>query len=325
MQQIRFHGIGVLLLASIHCAAQTTVIRSWGNEEMSGVLDRWQAGFRKTHPGVQFENKLMGPASAMAGIYTGVADLAWMGHELRTEESMAFEWVFQYKALGVEIATASLDRYDHGAQLVIFVHRDNPIGKLTLEQLDGIFGSEHRRGGKNIRTWGDLGLTGEWATRPIHPYGYDAETEAASFFRQTVLSESYKWNCELKAFRDAQLSDGRIVDAAPQIVAALAADRDGIAYAKLRYAQPRVKALALAGNGANYVEPLREAVQKRMYPITRSIAVYLNRDPGQPANPAVKEFLRYVLSRDGQREIELDGGYLSLTPEMAAAQLRKLD
>jgi phosphate transport system substrate-binding protein len=314
----------VLLFTALTCAAQTTVvptvIRSWGNEEMAGLLSRWQSDYRKTHPNVQFDNKLMGPASAMAGIYNDVADLSWMGHELRTEESMGFEWVYQYKALGIEVVTASLVRYDHAAQLVIFVHRDNPIAKLTLEQLDGIFGSEHRRGGKNLRTWGDLGLTGDWASHPIHPYGYDAETEAASFFRQTVLSGSYKWNCDLKAFRDEQLADGKIVDAAPQILAALAADRDGIACGKLRYATPRVKALAL-----DSIEPTRTTVQNRTYPITRAISVYLNRSPNQPVNPAVNEFLHYVLSPEGQREVDREGGYLSLTPEIAAAQQRKLE
>lgn len=321
-------NIGPLLLllsAGSSGFAQVTVIRSWGNEEMSGLLDRWQAGFRKTHPTVQFANKLMGPASAMAGLYTGTADLAWMGHELRTEESMAFEWVFQYKALGIEVATASLDRYDHGAQLIIFVHRDNPISRLSLQQLDGISGSEHRRGGRNLRTWGELGLAGEWMTRPIHPYGYDAETEAASFFRQAVLFGSYKWNCELTAFRDEQLGDGRMVDAAPQILAALAADRGGIAYAKLRYATSGVKTLAIAGESANHEAATRDAVRKRTYPITRAISVYLNREPNQPVNPMVKEFLRYVLSRDGQREVEDERGYLALMPEIAVAQLRKLD
>jgi phosphate transport system substrate-binding protein len=315
----------IFLYAALGCAAQTTVIRSWGNEEMIGLLNRWQEDYRKTRPAVKFENKLMGPASAMAGIYTGVADLAWMGHELRTEESMAFEWVFQYKALEIEVATASLDQHDHGAQLVIFVHSDNPIARLNLAQLDAIFGSEHRRGSRNIRTWGELGLNGDWAAHQIHPYGYDAETEAASFFRRTVLSGSYKWNRDLTAFRDEQLADGKTVDAASHILAALAADRYGIACAKVRYVTPGVKTLALGSGDGAYFAPTRQTVQKRTYPITRSVSVYLNRDPAQPVNPAVKEFLCYILSREGQREVEREGGYLQLTPENAAAQLRKLD
>ena len=138
----------VLLLAGFSCAAQTTVIRSWGNNEMSDLVSRWQTAFTKLHTGVRFENRLLGPASAMAGIYNGVAELAWMGHELRTEESMGFEWVYQYKALGIEVATASLDRHDHGAQIAVFVHHGNPVSRLTLTQLDGILGTERRRGGR---------------------------------------------------------------------------------------------------------------------------------------------------------------------------------
>jgi phosphate transport system substrate-binding protein len=312
--------LSILLFIAIQCHAQSGgVIRNWGNEEIAALLNHWQTGFRKSHPTVQFENKLMGPASAMAGIYNGVADLSWAGHEIRTEESMAFEWVFQYKALGIEVATASLDRYDHGAQLVIFVHRDNPLMKLSLAQLDGIYGNEHRQGGANIRAWGELGLTAEWANRPVHPYGYDAETEAASFFRQSVLSGIYKWNCELTSFRDEQRDDGRMIDAAPRILAALAADRYGIAYAKLRYATPGVKTVALA------VAPTRQTVQQRTYPIARAVRVYVNRAPGHPVDPKVKEFLRYVLSPEGQQAVEAEGGYLPLTTDVAAAQLQSLD
>jgi phosphate transport system substrate-binding protein len=325
MQRLRLFCIFLLAAACGVAQSSGSVIRNWGNEELASLLTRWQTAYRKTHPGIQFENKLMGPASAMAGIYTGVADLSWMSHEIRTEESMAFEWVYQYKALGIEVATASLNQYDHGAQLVVFVHRDNPLTKLSLAQLDGIFGSEHRHGGNNIRTWGDLGLSGEWMDRPIHPYGYDAETEAASFFRQSVLSGSYKWNCGLKSFRDEQRADGKIIDAAPQILEALSTDRDGIAYAKLRYATATAKALALAGDGSTYIAPSRETVQGRTYPITRAVSVYVNRDPAQPADPKIREFLRYVLSREGQKAIAEEGGYLPLTPEVAAAQLRKLD
>src|SRR5260370_21380568 len=153
------------------------VIRSWGNNEMAALLKSWEQGFRKYRPAIRFENRLMGPASAMAGVYTGVADLSWMGHEILKEESMAFEWVFQYKAFGVEVANAGLDVHNHGSALVVFVHKDNPITKLTLAELDAIFVSEHRRGAKNIRPWRELGLAGEWADQPIHAYVSDTEAE----------------------------------------------------------------------------------------------------------------------------------------------------
>jgi phosphate transport system substrate-binding protein len=302
------------------------VIRNWGNNEMASLLVLWEHGFRKYHPTIQFEDKLMGPASAMAGVYTAVADFSWTGHEIWKEESMAFEWIFQYKPLGIEVATSSLDVYDHGAALVVFVHNDNPIGKLSLEQLDGIFGSEHKRGGKNIRNWGDLGLTGDWADKPIHLYGYDAETEAGFFFRHAVLNDSYKWNCDLKEFGDQQQIDGSLVDAGPRIADALSKDRYGIAYSKLRYAKPSIKPLALAATNAGpYFPPVKENVRERTYPLSRIMMVYLNRAPDKPADAKLVEFLRYVLSREGQQAVVHEGGYLPLTAPAAAAQLRKLE
>lgn len=316
-----------LLLIPIVAAQTGSTIRSWGNDEMRPLLMLWEDGYRKAHSGVRFENKLMGPASAMAGIYTGVADLSWTGHELWKEESMGFEWVFQYMPFGIEVATASLDTHQHGAALVAFVHKDNPLTHLTLSQLDAIFGNEHKRGGKNIRTWGDLGLTGEWAAQRVHPYGYDPETEGAWFFRQAVLRDSYKWNCDLTAFNNQQREDGTIIDAASEILEALARDRFGIAYSKLRpQLTPGVKTLALAeAGGGPYLEPDRKNVQERTYPLTRVMTVYLNRAKGKPVDPKLKEFLRYVLSPEGQQQVVREHGYLPLTADSVQKQLQALE
>lgn len=310
----------------VSLCAQPVTIRNWGNNEMRPLLTRWETAFQKTHPFIRFENKLFGPASALAGIYTGVADLSWAGHELWKEESMGFEWVFQYKPLGIEVATASLDVHQNGAALVVFVHKDNPLKKLTLAQVDAIFGSEHRRGGKTIRTWGDLGLAGEWATQPVRPYGYDAETEAAAFFRQSVLKDSYKWACNLTEFRNVQRQDGSIIDAGPEILNALSTDRYGIAYSKLKGRTESVKPIALAASDEGpFWEPIPNNIQQRHYPLSRVMMVYLNRAKGKPIEPALKEFLVYVLSADGQRQVIEEGGYFPLTPESVARQLRALE
>ena len=300
-------------------------IRTWGNDEMAALITLWQKGFRKYHPNVQFKDRLMGPASAMAGIYTGVADFSLMGHELLKEESMAFEWVFHYQPLGIEVATASLDVHSNNATLVVFVHKANPVSKLSLAQLGAIYGAEHKTGRKNIRTWGDLGLTGDWADKPIHVYGYAPASEAGSYFRQRVLEDRHKWNCELKEFENAQLSTGKTVDAGGQILEALAKDRQGIAYAKLLYANSQVKPLALVGASGLPIEPTKMNVQLRRYPLTRAMKVYLNRDPAKPLDPKLNEFLRYILSAEGQQAVLDEGGYLPLSSTTALEQCRKLE
>ncbi len=169
-------------------------------------------------------------------------------------------------------------------------------------------------------------MAGEWADKPIHAYGYDAETEGGSFFRHTVLKDSYKWNCDLKDFNDAQRADGSIVDAGPKILEALAQDPYGIAYSKLRYANPAVKAVALAATGVGpYFAPTRENVRQWNYPLTRVMMVYLNRATGKPADPKLAEFLRYILSQEGQQAVAREGGYLPLTGEAVREQLRRLE
>jgi phosphate transport system substrate-binding protein len=288
-------------------------IRIWGDPHMGGVLKNWQDGFRRHHPEVQFEATLKGTDTAMAGLYTGVADLALMGREADTTETMGFAWVLKHPPLGIEASTGSLDAPDKSFAPVLFVHRDNPVSRLTLAQLDAVFGCERRRGPKpEARRWGQLGLLGEWADKPIHPYGPPLDSDVAEFFGRVVLLGSLKWNCDL--------TEGGLS------LEALADDPTGIAVSSLRYASARVKPLALAAeDGAAYVAPTRETVAARTYPLARSTTVYVDRTPGKPLEPRVEHFLRYVLSGEGQCDVAREGDYLPLPPEVARQQLQKLD
>ena len=293
---------------------------------MGTITNYWQEGFRRHHPEVNFETNLMGTGTGMAGLCTGVADLALMGRESTPTEIMAFEWVFRYKPLRIEVTTGSLDVPGKTLALVVFVRKDNPLSKLTLAQLDAIFGCEHRRGPSNIRTWGQLGLKGEWAGKPINAYGYDAETEAGSFFQQVVLDDSRKWNWDsVKEFKDINNPDGSVYDSGRQILDALAKDRYGIGVSNLRYTNSQVKPIALACQyGGPYYEATKENLIQRQYALTRAVSIYVNRAPGKPIDPKVKEFLRYILSRDGQRDVVREGDYLPLSEEVVGKQLRKL-
>ena len=309
-------------------------IRIWGH----GAYDRsqdfiealvlaWEAGFNKYQPGVHFDNHLNGTAAAIGALYAGTGDLALMGREIWTPEVAAFKEVFDYPPTGVNVVTGSYNVRNRGYAIVIFVHKDNPLSKLTLAQLDAIYGIARRRGADPVRTWGDLGLTGEWRDERINLYGLPIARGFAEYFEQTVFLGSHLWKPALREFADERGSKGGAADGGQLMLNAMAKDRYGIGYAGLVYHNPNVKALALAGEaGGPFVEPTEESVVNHTYPLIRMITMFLNRVPGKPADPKLKEFLRYVLSRAGQEAVIREGhGYLPMLAPFATEELKKLE
>ncbi len=305
-------------------------IRIWGHGAYGGRQDfietltrSWEAGFRKHYPEVQFETRLSGTAAAIGALYTGVGDLALMGREIWPNEVAAFEEVYHYPPTGVDVVTGSFDVRNHGYAIVIFVHKDNPIRKLSLAQLDAVFSAGHRRSGAAARTWGDLGLDGAWKDKPIHPYGLSVSRGFAEYFEDAVFDSSRLWNPEMREFADQAGSP----DGGQKLLDALAEDPQGIGYAGLLYHNPEVRPVALAARAEGpYVEPSRDSVLDHSYPLTRKISMYLNQAPGQTVDPKLREFLRYVLSREGQEAVVRDGGgYLPMLAPLASAELEKLE
>jgi phosphate transport system substrate-binding protein len=318
-------------------------IRQWGSNYIAdSMLGKYlEEGFRKYHPEVTFQNNLKSTFIAMAGLYTHQADLAPMGRKPTWDELQAYQRVFGAPPLEIAMAGGSYNVAGWTFALNAFVHKDNPIGKLTLAQLDGIFGSE-RDGGwvdnrwdpsaargpdKNIRTWGQLGLTGEWADKPIRVYAYNLNYHFPRDFAENVMGGGYRWNEKLKEYSNQALPDGSaLISAGKLLISEVSKDPYGITYTGILYRTPDVKPLALATSPAGpYVAATLETVQDRSYPLARLVYYYLNQAPGQKVDPLQREFLRYVLSREGQDAVQRDGKYLPLTAEVARAQLKKLD
>jgi phosphate transport system substrate-binding protein len=307
--------------------AVSGTIRIWGDEHMQDVTKYWAEGFRRFHPQIAFERKLVGTGAAMPGIYHNVADLALLGRESDiTDDNGFFKSVGGYKPLRLELMNGSLDAPGKSCALVIFTHKDNPLSKLTVAQLDAIFGHEHRRGLDNIRTWGELGLTGEWKDQPINLYAYDIDSEDGLYFVRSVLAESRKLNWQhLREFSDIRNPDGSTLESGRQIMGALQQDRFGLAVSSLRYANPMVKPIAIAVHeSAPYFQANEGNILSGKYPLARKTYAFLNQQPGKPLDPKMKEFIRYVLSREGQRDVARDHGYLPLSAEVLSEQLNKV-
>ena len=320
-------------------------IRMWGSNYITdGFLGGyWEAAFKKYHPDVKFDFHMKTTLAAVPSLIFGVSDLG-IGRKITFPEQELFERYTDRSPIEIEIATGSYDVPGWQPGYGVVVQKDNPLTKITMEQLDGVFGAE-RAGGwegtswrpnwargpdKNIRTWGQLGLTGEWAEKPINVYGLTLRYHQATEISDRVLKASDKWNERLKIYANFVSKAGKLERGMNED---LAADKYGIGIVAAPTtnltggaSQPTQKVLAVAAkDGGPYIPYTLDTLQNRTYPLYDRIFAYTDREQGKPMNPAVLEFLRFVLSQEGQAEVMRDGKYLPLTAEVANAQLKKLE
>lgn len=295
----------------------TGTITLWGHgsfsrDFMGKLVQRWMAEFRRRQPGVRFEYRMYGTSSAIGALSVGAGNLAILGEEISPDAERLFERARGYKPTKIEIANGSLSTnyFDYAHQ--IFVNKANPIARLNLRQLEGIFGAEHRCTRRNIRTWGDLGLRGAWAHRKIHPYSWITDSDFALFLRERSLCGSHRWNPATHEVTPVARPDGTQYELGQQIIDAVAHDPNAIGISNLRYANPTVRPLALAGDAGRYVEASDATLISREYPLGRIVPAYVDRAPGKSATPAVAEFLRFILSKEGQTALVEESGYLPL-------------
>ena len=302
----------------------------------SNLNDWWLAGFRKYHPNVNVDYKQYG---AFSGLITGVADLTPSRH-ITFDELQQFQRVFNHDPVEIAVVTGSYDVPGWNYALAIVVNKKNPIAQLSINQLDDIFGaartggyqgttwhSEIARSAKeNVRTWGQLGLNGEWADKPIHVYGYNLRYHIPRTFERLVFEGGDLWNENMVETANYADKNGNLVVEAKQVTDAIGKDPYGIGYSTISALSPNDKVIAVAPrSGGPAVDLTMDSVRSRTYPLFDEVYFYLNRGPGKPVNPLVREYLRYIVSREGQEAVQRDGKYLPLTAEAAREQLKKLD
>jgi phosphate transport system substrate-binding protein len=320
-------------------------IRMWGSNYLtdSPLASWWEAEFRKHHPDVRFDFHLNTTLHAIPGLIFGVSDIGPMGRQILVSELLAFQREFKRLPTGIIGLTGSYNVSGWNPPVGVYLNKDNPLAKLSLEQLDGIFGAERtgawrdltwdvslaRGPEKNIRTWGQLGLKGEWADKPINVYGYNLQFN----FPQEIETRAFggvskKWNEKLREYDNVAMPDGSFKLAGQYILEDLAKDKYGIAYVAggEAWVTPAVKTVALSvKNGGPAYELTMDNVRERTYPMYADIFFWINREPGKPVDPKVREFLRFLLSRDAQELVNKDGKYLPLTLSVIREERKKLD
>jgi phosphate transport system substrate-binding protein len=298
---------------------------SFKHDFLGKLLQAWTEGFKRHQPEVLFENRMYGTASAIGALYTGAGNLAILGEEINPAAAAAFQRAKRYPPTCIQIATGSLDVNYFDYAHMVFVHASNPIRRLTVAQLEAVFGTEHKRGPHNIRTWDQLGLSGDWAGRRIQPYSWKIDEDFALLFRAAVLGGSHRWNVDVKEFVHVTRPDGSVYEHGAQILDTLAHDRFGLAISSVRCANPQVRPLALASQDRGPYYPATQAnLISQKYPLTRIVPAFIDRVPGEPIDPKLRQFLRYILGREGQRALLTDSGYLPLGVDAIREQLEKL-
>jgi phosphate transport system substrate-binding protein len=279
-------------------------LKSVGSDTLGNEMEGWAKGFMALYPDVKIDVEAKGSATAPPALLDGSSQLGPMSRFMTNDEVTALEKKYGFKPTGVRVAVDAL---------AVYVNKDNPIRCLTLQQVDQIFSLTRKgSGGRTIKTWGDAGMSGEWASRPIALFGRNTISGTYEFFREAVLyGGDYKNEVKLEPGSEAVIAD-------------VAADKSGIGYSGIGFKTDGVRAVPLAtSDGRPCHEASAEATFGGQYPIARYLYVYLNKKPNQPVDPLRAEFIKYILSKDGQ-ERTVKGGFFPITNEIRDAELKKL-
>jgi len=280
-------------------------LKSVGSDSMEPLMSLWSDDFKKFHPRVTTLFLCKGSGTAPKALIEGSTLMGQMSREMNDQELAAFQAKFGYAPTRIPVAVDAL---------VIYVNASNPVKQLRMEEIDAIFSSTRKGGAKNdMLHWGDLGLGGDWKAREIQAYGRDENSGTRAFFKEHVLKKG-DFKPSVKAFAD-QFA----------VVEAPAVDGGGISYGPLQYANKMVKGVPVAGfNSDRYIEPSLETIQKATYPLTRFLYIYVNKAPGKDLDPTVKEFLRFVLSKEGQAGVSTFGA-LAIPGDLAAMGIGRIN
>jgi phosphate transport system substrate-binding protein len=280
-------------------------LNSVGSDTMNNLMTLWAEAFLKMYPNVKVQVEGKGSSTAPPALIAGTAQFGPMSRAMRSTEVDQFESKYGYKP--TQLRTS----YD---ALAVYVNKDNPLDKLTLAQVDAIFSKTRRRGYKqNVTNWGQAGLSGDWANRPISLYGRNSASGTYGFFKEHSLG-----NGDYKDQVKEQPGSASVVQGVTE-------DRYGIGYSGIGYKTSGVKVVALADKeGGAFSDGNYEDVKSGKYPLNRFLYIYINKAPGKPLDPVVKEFGKLIFSKEGQ-EVVIKDGYLPLPAEIAKQELAKLE
>ena len=287
----------------VKVAGVTGNLNSVGSDSLNNLMTFWVEKFQETYPNVKIQVEGKGSGTAPPALIAGTAQIGPMSREMKAEEKDQFVKKYGYEPTKIEVALDTLG---------VFVHKNNKIKSLSMDQLDGIFSKTRKSGSNEIKTWGDLGLPGEFQAKPISLYGRNSASGTYGFFKEHSLrGGDYKDTVKEQP-------------GSSSVVQSVGTDKFAIGYSGIGYKTSEVRAVPLSRTtGGEAFEANYENALNGKYPIARFLYIYVNQDPNKPADPLIQQFMAFVLSKQGQ-EIVVKDGYYPLIPKMQADQAAKL-
>jgi phosphate transport system substrate-binding protein len=279
-------------------------VSSVGSDTLNNLMTLWAEQFNKFYPNAKIQIEGKGSSTAPPALIAGTAQLGPMSREMKGTEIDQFEKKYGYKPTPIRTSVDAL---------AVFVNKDNPIKCLTMAQADALFSKSRRAGLKeDVKTWGQLGLTGEWASRPISLYGRNSASGTYGFFKEHVLK-----NGDYKDEVKEQPGSAAVVQG-------VTVDRYAVGYSGIGYATAGVRAVPLAAReGDKCHEATPDEAYSGKYPLSRFLYVYVNKAPGKALDPVTREFAKLIMSKEGQ-EVVVKDGYFPLPASITKEELSKI-
>lgn len=278
-------------------------ISSVGSDSLANLMTFWAERFQNDHSNVIVQVQAAGSSTAPPALTEGTAQLGPMSRKMKHKEVLAFKRRFGYEPIGIRVAIDALS---------VFVNKDNPIKGLNLKQVDAIFSSTLRCGARSsVRSWGELGLSGRWQNKDIQIFGRNSVSGTYGYFKFSAL-------CRGDFRNNVNEQPG-----SASVVQSVSTSLNSIGYSGIGYRTSGVRILPLAESGEAYVEPTMDNAINGRYPLARLLYVYVNKKPGEPLDPLTAEFVKMILSYQGQFIVEKDG-YIPLPTHVVKAELARL-
>jgi len=280
-------------------------LSSVGSDTLANLMTLWTEHFSKVYPNVNIQVQAAGSSTAPPALTEGTSNLGPMSRKMKDKEIQSFEKKYGYKPTAIPVAIDAL---------AVYVHKDNPIKGLTIPQVDAIFSVTNKCGYKGkINNWGDVSMAGSWKSRSLQIYGRNSVSGTYGYFKKKALCKG-----DYKPSVNEQPGSASVVQSVSSSI-------NGIGYSGIGYKTSGVRAVPLAKKpGKPFVEATPENAAKKKYPLSRYLYVYVNKAPNKPLPPLEREFVKMMLSKQGQQVVVKDG-YIPLSAKMVEKQLAKLN